>query len=508
MKSALISVIIFIRTALKIILSCKIPITLPIKKIVEMKPVKFGTDGWRAVIADGYTFENLNRVSQATATWIRNSEVSNNGVVIGYDCRFLSREFAVHAAEVFAAMGIPVRISTTITPTPAVSWAAKKYDAVGIVITASHNPPEYNGYKIKAPFGGSASPDQVARVEKELEQIHSPIQTDSFKSGLKKGQIRELDLTADYLELLESNLDLNSIRSSGLTVAHNPMHGSGMGIIKRLLGDQVSEINQHRDPLFGGSAPEPIEKNLTGFPDFVRDSACDLGIANDGDADRIAMVDEKGQFVDSHRILSLLVKYLNKRKGWKGSVVKTFSTSDMLNRQTAAYGLPLTVTPIGFKYIAEHIVNGDVLVGGEESGGLAVKGHLPERDGIYIGLLIAEMMVAEGKPLSNLIEELYDEFGPHEYCRNDILTEEMKKEAMIRFCNSKKLVEIAGLKVVEWDMTDGIKHQLEDGSWLLVRPSGTEPVLRIYSEAASYDQAVSLVEATSKKVDDPAILKQ
>lgn len=472
-----------------------------------MKPVRFGTDGWRAVIADGYTFENLNRVSQATARWIHRSGITTNGVVIGYDCRFLSREFAHHAAEVFSALDIPVRIATSVTPTPAVSQAAKQFSAVGIVITASHNPPEYNGFKIKAPFGGSASPDQIAGVESELSHIEAPVETQSIQSGLKKGVIRELDLTADYLELLRSNLDLEAIRKSGLRIAHNPMHGSGLGVIRQLLGEQVWEMNHHRDPLFGGRAPEPIAKNLESFPAFVTENRCDLGIANDGDADRIAMVDENGKFVDSHRILSLLVKYLFKRKGVQGTVVKTFSTSDMLNRQTQAYGLPLEVTPIGFKYIAEQMISGDVLAGGEESGGLAVKGHLPERDGIYIGLLIAEMMAAEGKPLSLLVQELFDEFGPHEYYRNDILTEERKKEAMIRYCTEQKMTEISGLKVTGWDSTDGIKHQLEDGSWLLVRPSGTEPVLRIYAEASTAETAKKLVEEVCKKVDDPQILK-
>ncbi|TVQ67839.1 MAG: phosphoglucomutase/phosphomannomutase family protein [Balneolaceae bacterium] len=472
-----------------------------------MRPVRFGTDGWRAVIADGYTFENLNRVSQAAARWIQQSGISENGVVIGYDCRFLSREFARHSAEVFAAMEIPVRIATSVTPTPAVSWAAKKFDAVGIVITASHNPPEYNGFKIKAPFGGSASPEQIAEVEEELSRVTEPVAVTPYKSCLKMGVIRELDLAADYLELLAEGLDLEKIRKSGLRIAHNPMFGSGMGVIRQLLGEQVSEMNHYRDPLFGGCPPEPIEKNLAEFPEFVTGTGSDLGIANDGDADRIAMVDEKGQFVDSHRILSLLVKYLFTKKGLNGSVVKTFSTSDMLNRQAKAYGLPLVVTPIGFKYIAEHIITGDVLAGGEESGGLAVKGHIPERDGIYIGLLIAEMVVAEGKPLSILVQELFDEFGPHEYYRSDILTEERKKVAMIRYCTQQKLKEISGVRVTAWDTTDGIKHLMEDGSWLLVRPSGTEPVLRIYAEASNVAHARKLVEQVCSRVDDPGILE-
>lgn len=466
-----------------------------------MNKIAFGTDGWRAIIADEFTFENLEIVTQATARWIRDEEVTQNGVVIGYDARFMGREFAEHVASVFVAMQIPVRISSSISPTPAVSWAALHYEAVGIVITASHNPPNYNGFKIKAPFGGSATPDQIAGVESRLDSFDPSLEVKSFKECLKLGLIREITLTEQYLNVLRERIDIEAIQKSGIRIGHDPMFGSGMGAIQKLLGDQVFELHGEVNPSFKGIPPEPIEKNLTEFSEFITENNCQIGIANDGDADRIALFDENGTFIDSHRILSLLVKYLHQEKELSGTIVKTFSTTDMLNKQAKKYNLPIEVTPIGFKYIAELIVNGDVIAGGEESGGLSVKGHMPERDGLYIGLLMTEMMVKSEQKLSELVQELFDEFGDHAYHRNDLHTEELKKLAMIEHCKNKKLTEIAGLKVAEWQFTDGIKQILEDGSWLLVRPSGTEPVLRIYAEAPSKNQAREMVEEVSAIVD-------
>ena len=466
-----------------------------------MQTISFGTDGWRAIIAKDFTFDNLTAVTQATARWITDENVTANGVVIGYDARFMGREFAEHVASVFAAMQVPVRISSSISPTPAVSWTALHYDAVGIVITASHNPPNYNGFKIKAPFGGSATPDQIAGVEKRLGQYNPDIEIKPYRECLKLGLIREITMTEQYLNVLRERIDVEAIQKSGIRIGHDPMFGSGMGAIKKLLGDQVVELHAEVNPSFKGVPPEPIEKNLTEFSAFIPGNNCQIGIANDGDADRIALFDEKGTFVDSHRILSLLVKYLHIEKGLSGTIVKTFSTTDMLNKQAEKYGLPIEVTPIGFKYIAEMIVNGDVIAGGEESGGLSVKGHLPERDGLYIGLLMTEMMVKSGKKLSELVQELFDEFGDHAYYRNDLHTEESKKQAMIGHCKQKKLTQIDGKKVAEWQFTDGIKQILEDGSWLLVRPSGTEPVLRIYAEAPTAEQARAMVEDVTQVVD-------
>lgn len=472
-----------------------------------MADIKFGTDGWRAIIAKEYTFDNLEIVTQATARWIVDHNITKNGVVIGHDCRFLGRQFTEHVASVFAAMEIPVRMADTIAPTPAVSWGALKYDAVGIVITASHNPPEYNGFKIKAPFGGPATPDQIQAMEERYGLYNANLKVESYAHYLKTGRIREIPLTAQFLDDIRGKIDLDAIKKSGVKIGHDPMFGSGRKLIKELLGDQVVEINSELNPGFNGVAPEPIEKNLKEFSKLVPKHNCVIGIANDGDADRIGLFDETGTFVDSHKILSLLVKYLSQEKGLKGTIIKTFSTTNMLNKQAEKYGLAIETTPIGFKYVAEKIVDGDVIVGGEESGGLAVKGHIPERDGIYIGLLITEMMVKANKKLSELVQELFDEFGFHATYRNDLHTEEHKKNAMMEFCKNKKLTEIAGLKVTDWQFTDGVKHILEDGSWLLVRPSGTEPVLRVYSESSSEETAVALVKDTSAWVDNPVILK-
>lgn len=472
-----------------------------------MSGIKFGTDGWRAVIADQFTFENVNIISQAVTKWIESSGVSRNGVVIGFDARFLSENFARQAACVFAKSGIQVRFSSEIVPTPAVSSAAKKYDAVGIVITASHNPPEYNGYKIKAPYGGSASQHQIKEIEKELPGIKDPIETLSFEEYQKMGLIRIIDVKSEYLETLNKSIDIDLLKRSGIKIAHDPMHGAGSGILKKLLGeDAVIEINGDRNPLFGGTAPEPVESKMKQLSKAVAQNSCDIGIANDGDADRIAMVDEKGAFVSSHKILSLLLEYLHKEKRYTGTVVKTFSTTSMLERQVEKHNLPLEITPIGFKYIAEKIIEGDVLVGGEESGGIAVKGHIPERDGIYIGLVIAEMLVNSGKKLSELVQGLYDEFGTHFYHRSDLHTLEEKKVAMMAYCRAGKLTEVEGKSVVKREFLDGVKHYLEDGSWVMVRPSGTEPVLRVYAEAAQQEDAQKLVEDVTAWVDNPKIL--
>ena len=466
-----------------------------------MSEIKFGTDGWRAVIAKDYTFKNLSIVTQATARWIKEESVTENGVVIGYDTRFMGKQFARHVATVFAAMDVPVRIADKIAPTPAVSWGALEYNAVGIVITASHNPPEYNGFKIKAPFGGPATPEQIEKVERRYDHYDPSLETGSYDTYTAQGQIEEFPLTEQYLDVIREKIDLEAIRNSGIRIAHDPMFGSGRGLVGELLGEQVSEIHGDYNPSFNGTPPEPIEKNLSELSAFVKEKGCAVGLANDGDADRIGMIDETGRFVNSHQMLSLLVKYLNREKGMNGTIVKTFSTTNMLDKQAEAYNLPIQTTPIGFKYIAEKFVDGDILVGGEESGGLAVKGHMPERDGIYIGLLITEMVVKAGKKLSELVQDLFDEFGVHATYRNDLHTEESKKLAMMEYCKKKKLARIDGKSVDTWEFTDGVKHLLEDGSWLLVRPSGTEPVLRIYSEAGSPEAARSIVEEATALVD-------
>jgi phosphomannomutase len=458
------------------------------------RPIKFGTDGWRAVIADDFTFDNVSAVASATARWLLAEYGPGAGVVIGHDTRFLGRSFSERVAQVFRAEGLKVVFADSVATTPAISWATEAFGlSAGIVITASHNPPEYNGFKIKAHFGGPATPEMISAVEVLIDGNY-PSDLAPFDEMSQSGSISLRDVEEEYEAVLRDRLDIQAIRESGLRVAHDAMYGAGRGVIARLLGkDHVVELRSGLNPGFGGSAPEPIERNLQGLSDAVVRHRCAVGIANDGDADRVGMYDEKGQFVSSHLLLALLLKYLHKERGLAGSVVKTFSTTHMLDRMGDAYGLDVVTTPIGFKYIASRIVEGNVLIGGEESGGMAVKGHIPERDGIYIGLLVVEMMVRRGRRLSELVDELYDEFGGHFQYRVDAHTTDERKAGILEQLGSGRALErLAGHSVRSLETLDGFKHILDEG-WLLIRPSGTEPVLRVYSEAENADESVAIV---------------
>ena len=459
-----------------------------------MPAIKFGTDGWRAVIADGYTIENLTTVSRATAAWLRDQSDAPS-VVIGYDTRFQGAAFAEHVASVLASEGVRVRLSDGFATTPAVSWATRDGGhTAGLVITASHNPPEYNGYKIKAHFGGPATPDMIAAVEAAIPGVTGTLDVRPFDALVADGQIETFDLQAGYTDLLRECLDVDAIKEAGTRVAYDAMYGAGQGVVTELLGKpRVTELHHELNPGMHGQAPEPIERNLTALLKSVVDDHCAIGLATDGDADRIGLVDEEGAFVDSHKILALLVKYLHTEKGLTGSIVKTFSTTDMLDRMGEAYGLDVVTTPIGFKYIGPKMVDGDVLVGGEESGGMAVQTHIPERDGLFIGMTVVEMMVKRERTLSGLVRELMDEFGPHYQSRADLHTTDARKQALLEQFSGDGLDEIDGAPVTSTETLDGFKFRTEDG-WLMFRPSGTEPVLRVYSEAASQDAADALVQ--------------
>ena len=466
------------------------------------QPIKFGTDGWRAIIARDYTFDNLERVARATARWLKKTLGGASTVVLGYDARFMGKAFAQHAARVLASEGSRILFAEGITPTPAISWATREYHAdAGVVITASHNPPAYNGFKIKASFGGPATPEMVAAVEAEVRPFDDAADLLDFETLRAEARIERVDVRAAYLAMLRDRINIEAIAGSGLKIAHDAMYGAGQGTVSTLLGrDRVVELHNAFNPGFNGLIPEPIERNLGVLAETVVREGCAAGLANDGDADRIGMFDENGVFVTSHQMLALLVKYLHQQRGLRGAIVKTFSTTHMLDKMGAAYGLPVETLPIGFKYIAPRIVEGDVLVGGEESGGIAVKGHLPERDGIYIGLLIVEMMVERGKKLSELVQELVDEFGPHQYHRVDVHTTEAKKQQILhRLKHEGGLSQIAGHIVERLETLDGYKHRTP-GGWLLVRPSGTEPVLRIYAEAESTEAAQRLVQDATEQL--------
>jgi phosphomannomutase len=466
-----------------------------------MTPIKFGTDGWRAVIADDFTFANLGRVAQATVRWLKKRYGETPRVVLGHDTRFMGREFAEHVARIFGTQGISVRFADTFTTTPAISWATKHFGCnAGIVITASHNPPKYNGFKIKADFGGPAPPELIAEVEQELSSAEPPSVLPTFDDLVSDGPIELIDLNSAYLNLLREKLDIEGI-ARNLKIAHDAMFGAAQGLVSRLLGhDRVVELHCDFNPGFHGQSPEPIERNLQALAEVVVREKCDLGLANDGDADRIGLFDETGRFVTSHEILALLVKYLHKEQGLKGDVIKTFSTTHLLEKMGQAYGLRVETTPIGFKHIAKEMVQRDVLVGGEESGGIAVKGHIPERDGIYIGLLIAEMLVRRGQKLSALVQELYEEFGPHFTYRIDLHTTEDKKQSALRQLRERGgLQEVAGDAVREVQTLDGFKH-ITDRGWVLVRPSGTEPLLRVYAEAPSPQLAEAYVHSAVEQL--------
>ncbi|PSQ96242.1 MAG: phosphomannomutase [Bacteroidetes bacterium SW_9_63_38] len=465
--------------------------------------IAFGTDGWRAVIADDYTFANLERVAQATAAWLRADYGEAPHAVVGHDARFLSPEFANRTARVLGDAGIEVTMADGIVSTPAVSWATQALDAdAGIVITASHNPPEYNGYKLKADFGGPAPPSMVDKVEQAVpDAVDRSSALPSLDTLTADGTVSTSSLRAHYLSALHDILNVDAIRESGLLLAHDAMYGAGRGLITDLLGEeQVLPLRHDHNPGFHGIAPEPIEERLQDLSDTVASSDAAAGLANDGDGDRIGMVDENGDYVSSHHILALLTKYLYEERDLSGMIVKTFSTTHLLDKMAEAYGLSIETTPIGFKHIAPKMAEGTVLVGGEESGGIAAAGHIPERDGIYIGLLIVEMMVEREMQLSELVNELLEEFGPHYNYRDDLhIPADQKADILDRLDADGGLDEIDGHTVERLDTLDGFKHILDDG-WLLIRPSGTEPVLRVYSEAESPTAAKALVKDASAQL--------
>ncbi|MEX1275908.1 MAG: phosphoglucomutase/phosphomannomutase family protein [Bacteroidota bacterium] len=462
-----------------------------------MGMIKFGTDGWRGVIAADFTFENVARVALATANYFKRHKKIRNGVVIGYDSRFLSREFAETTAQVLANKGIKVILSDAISSTPMVSLLTRKLNAAGgVVITASHNPSKYNGFKIKGDFGGPAHPEMIAKVEKELKKvIKSKVKsTKSFQELVKKGTIRLTDFTSIYVEDLKGKINLDLIRSSGIKIAYDAMFGAGQGVMSQLV-ETRAELRNSFNPSFGGAHPEPLPQNMKDLASTVVMRGCDIGISTDGDADRVGALDEDGNFVDSHRIFALLLKYLVEQKKMTGEVAKSISVSQIINKMCAKYGLTLHETPVGFKHLCRLMTEGDILIAAEESGGLGVKGHLPERDGIYIGLLLCELMATRRMKLSELVTELMEEFGWHFYHRIDARLTEKEKDRILA-AYKKGVKKLAGYPVQRVEKTDGVKLFVENG-WVLVRASGTEPLIRFYAEADSLEKVNVLLKAAT-----------
>lgn len=460
-----------------------------------MTKIKFGTDGWRAIIAKDYTVENVARVAEATALWVK-QHGSYNTIVLGHDCRFGGELFAETTALVIAAHGIKVKMSKGFVSTPMVSFGTAKLGAdIGVIITASHNPPSYNGYKLKSNAGGPSSPAVIAEVEDLIPDTAPAIKGDLTELE-KQGLLEWIPLEDMYIDHVKANFDFDAIEESGISLAYDAMYGAGQNVIRRLLPN-AALLHCDHNPGFHGRAPEPLHRNLQELSELIKnDVSIDAGLATDGDADRIGMYDENGNFVDSHHILLLLVHYLHKYKGMTGKVVIAFSVSNKLKKLCKAYGIEIEVTKIGFKYISEIMVKEDVLVGGEESGGIAIKGHIPERDGIWDGLVLLEFMAKTGKKLTELIQEVYDVVGAFSYDRYDLHLTEEKKQSIIANCQSNTYKTFAGTDIAQLETIDGYKYYLGEDETLMIRPSGTEPVLRVYAEAATPARVKQMLEET------------
>jgi len=459
------------------------------------KKIKFGTDGWRAIIAEEYTVDNVARVSVATAEWLLKN-FDTPSVVIGYDCRFAGELFVETATKVFSSKGIKVMRAIGFVSTPMVSLGAVKLGcSIGVVITASHNPPSYNGFKLKSHHGGPLSPVKVQEIEDIIPDDHG---LDLAALSATNDWVEIVDLETMYVKHAEENFDLEAIKNSGLNLVYDAMYGAGQNALKRLLPD-IHFLHCEHNPSFKGQAPEPIAKNLQELEQFIKSNGTiDCALATDGDADRIGLYNGKGEFIDSHHIILLLIHYLAKYKGYTGKVATAFSTTPRVKKMADHYGFPSEVVKIGFKYIAEIMVHEDVIVGGEESGGIAVKGHIPERDGIWMGLIIWEFMAKSGKTLDELIDEVYAIVGSFQFERNDLHITEDLKERIIAKCNAGEFKEFGPYKVKEVGTIDGYKYFFDDDRWLMIRPSGTEPVLRTYAEAPTLEEVRKILAITEE----------
>lgn len=466
--------------------------------------IRFGTDGWRAVIADTFTFENVRLIAQAVADYVNKTHTGGDHptVVIGYDTRFLSDRFAIETARVMAGNEITAWLTRTDAPTPAISYNVKEKGAnAGIVITASHNPPRYNGFKLKAGYGGSATADQCALVEEELALMEREGRTPNvmdYQAALDKGLIRRFDPSWSYYQHLATLVDLDRISERELNIVADAMWGAGRGAFASLLSRtraHVTEIRGALNPGFGGIHPEPILKHLNELVAAVQRGQADIGLATDGDADRIGAVDALGHFVDPHTVLALALRHLVECRGQTGEVVKTVSTTLMIDSLAKKHNLTLHETPVGFNHIADLMMKRDILIGGEESGGISLRGHIPEGDGILMGLLLLEIMAVSDAPLHEIIAGLQAEHGPAHYGRIDAQLQHQKpKKQMTAYLVDHAPASINGETVTRVDTLDGVKFYMGDGSWLLIRPSGTEPVLRIYAEARSPEAVRGLLE--------------
>ena len=466
-----------------------------------MSEIKFGTDGWRGVIAEDFTNDNVRRVAHAIARYVIRAERPERGVLVGYDTRFGSERFARVAAETVAATGTPVWLAADACPTPAISLLVRLRTATaGIQITASHNPYQWNGMKLKASYGSSASPAIVSQVEGELEKV--------LRKGVpslppRHELLHSLDVRAPYLEAMQGLVDWDRLRSSKLRFLLDPMHGSARGLLRDLFRRNeipCDEIRGTRDPLFGGVNPEPIEPHVEALRRALRDGKYDAGFAFDGDGDRIGAMDRDGTFITPHQIFALLLWHLAGTRKLTGDVAKTFSTTKMIDKIAAKFARKVHETPIGFKYICDKMLENDILLGGEESGGIGTKLYLPERDATVNALLLAEVMAWHGKRLGELVKMLQDEFGGHHYGRVDLALKPGQKEKAIAHFSNGKMKRLLDWPVTGRENLDGIKAYLGDVGWVMVRASGTERMLRIYSETTRPETTRRVLDEVTKLV--------
>ncbi|MBI3502715.1 MAG: phosphoglucomutase/phosphomannomutase family protein [Bacteroidetes bacterium] len=477
-----------------------------------MTQIKFGTDGWRAIIAKDFTVENVARVAEGTAIWLSNSVAHSPDkslrVVVGYDCRFGGKLFSETTAKILAHYGIEVLLANAsprtegrggFVSTPMVSFGTVKHKAnLGIIITASHNPPSYNGYKLKGPYGGPLLPKHVSEIENLIPEKCS-VNVDSI--SFPHPMIHTIDLENLYCKQVEKNFDLKAIKKSKMVLAYDAMFGAGQNVMKRILPDTIM-LHCENNPSFNGTAPEPIAKNLLEISSLIKKSKgknkISCALATDGDADRLGLFGSKGNFVDSHHIILLLIHYLCKYKKMRGKVCTAFSTTVRIKKMCAHYNLPLDVVKIGFKYICGIMIKEDVLLGGEESGGIAIKGHIPERDGIWIGLTLWEFMAKSKKTLEELIKEVYAITGSFAFERDDWHLAEELKNKIVENCKQGNYSSFGKYKVERTEDLDGWKYFFNEEEWLMIRASGTEPVLRLYAESSTQKKALDILKAAKK----------
>jgi alpha-D-glucose phosphate-specific phosphoglucomutase len=463
--------------------------------------ISFGTDGWRAVIAEDFTFPNVRACAQGVAEYLKEEKLTNETLVIGYDTRFDSEDFAAAAAEVLAANGINVYLCSQAAPTPVISYAITALKSIGgIIITASHNPARWNGFKYKDSAGSSAPSELVAKIEQYANHAVSSGTTKRMPidEAVEKQIVTMYDPFPVYERQVNSLLDLEVIRQSRLKIIDDSMFGAGIGYFQSLLNGgniDITEINGERNPLFPGIQPEPIAKNLVKLSNMVRAQKADVGLANDGDADRIGIMDEKGEFLNPHQVFALLTLYFLEIKGLRGPIVKCLTSTNMIYRLGKLFDVPVYDTKVGFKYVASVMIEKDALIGGEESGGYGFRGHVTERDGILAGLYFLDFMIRTGKTPSQLLDYLYSKVGAHYYDREDFhISPEQRQPLLDRMTDATPDV-IAGVKVTEIDTTDGFRYVLADDSWLIMRFSGTEPLVRIYAESENPENVQRIIDA-------------